>query len=417
MAFTRCITIKKIMIILYTLIIFHVLLTFYLLHHNQLARQAEMRNQLFQKIANTVYLLDATPLQHRTAAVNAIDDSIIHVTLSKMPLFSLQIKKHADLKLLQALEKAKNIFFISIQLNHQQWLNIKAILYTRIVFTQLFFMLGELLLFAVALIAFWSIRRFTSPLEKIKLSAEQLGIHFNVKPIDVYGPKSVQDVSQALNQMQNRILQLIRNRTQLLASISHDLRTPIMRAQLRAQFIDDNEYKTKLLDDLSEMEKMISETLAFAHEEIKSEEKTPIDLVSLLGAICDDAIDMGHDVTLFTTEHRIRFMGRSITLKRAFTNIINNAIRYAGSTVIHLIKRKKFIFVKIEDNGPGIPKADLEKVFEPFYRSEHSRSRDTGGVGLGLSVTRDIILAHQGRIYLKNKKSGGLKVFIQLPVD
>lgn len=415
-AFTKQITFKKISIVLYLLVIFHVLLTVYLLHNNQLARQAETRNQLFQKIVNTVYLLDATPLQNREKAVKAIDDSVIQVTLSAIPSFTLQIKEHSDWRILYALEKASNTFFISIQLNQNQWLNIKATLYTHIVLTQLFFMLGELLLFCVILVAFWSIKRFTSPLEKIKLSADRLGIHLDATPIDVYGPKAIQDVSQALNQMQNRILQLIRNRTQLLASISHDLRTPIMRAQLRAQFIEESDYKTKLLDDLTEMEKMISEILAFAHEETKSEEKSHIDLVSLLAGICDDATDMGSDVKFYTTDHRIGVVGRPLALKRAFTNIINNAIRYAGNAIVHITKRKKFIFIKIEDDGPGIVKADLEKVFEPFYRSEHSRSRDTGGVGLGLSVTRDIILAHQGSIQLKNKKSGGLSVFIQFPL-
>ena len=402
------------MIALYVLIVFHGLLTVYLLHNNELARQTEMRNRVFQKIVNTVYLFRATPFLNRQAAVNAIDDSEIHVTLSTNPVFPLQIEEHSVWYIVHTLEKAKNTFSISIQLNHNQWLNIKATLYTHIVFTQLFFILGELLLFCFILIAFWVIRRFTSPLQKMKLSAEQLGINLNAKPLAVYGPKAVQEVSNALNQMQSRIRQLIRNRTQLLASISHDLRTPIMRAQLRTQFIEDSEHKIKLLNDLNEMEKMISEILAFAHEEVKSEEKAQIDLVSLLSGICNDAVDMGNDVLFHCTEHRVGLLARPIALKRAFTNIINNAIRYAGGATVTVTKSKKNILIKVEDNGPGIPKADLEKVLEPFYRGEQSRSRNTGGVGLGLSVTRDIILSHQGTIKLHNKKSGGLKVVIQL---
>jgi signal transduction histidine kinase len=233
----------------------------------------------------------------------------------------------------------------------------------------------------------------------------------------VYGPKVVREASEALNQMQNRIVQLVRNRTQLLAAISHDLRTPIARAKLRAQFIDDSEYKTQLLDDLNEMEHMISETLSFAREESRREEKKNIDLVSLLQSICDDENDMEHKVIYHADAHRIAFLGRPIALKRAFTNLINNAIRYAGDAVVTIEQRGKTIMIDIEDSGPGISESELEKVFEPFYRGEQSRSRETGGVGLGLSVARDIIFAHHGKIKLKNKKEGGLSVLIELIID
>ena len=415
--FLQCITPKKLSYILYFIIFFHVLLTAYLLHANQLARQVDTRNKIFQKITNAVYLLEATPVPNRQEALNVIDDPDIQVDLSGAPKSPLQFRKDSFWKIMHALEQSQHTFSISVQLENKQWVNIQGALYTHIVLTQLFFMLIELLIFSAIILAFWSINRFSAPLKKIKLSAESLGIDLSFKPIDVYGPKQVREVSKALNQMQNRISQLVRHRTQLLASISHDLRTPIMRAQLRAQFIEDSDYKTQLLVDLDEMEKMIAETLSFARAEGKSEAQTHIDLVSLLSSICDDAVDMRHDVTLFTNEHRVAITGRCIALKRAFTNVINNAIRYAGSAVVRIVKRRKFIFIIIEDNGPGILETDLEKVFEPFYRGEHSRSHHTGGVGLGLSVVRDIILSHQGKIKLKNKKSGGLKVVIELLID
>lgn len=415
--FLKWMTPKKFAYILYGIIFFHILLTVYFLYTNQLARQVETRNKIFQKITNAVYLLEATPAPNRQEALNVIDDPDIHVNLSAHPQSALQFRKDSFWKIMEALENSHHTFSISVQLKNKQWVNIRGALYTRIVLTQLFFMLMELMIFSVVFVVFWSVNRFSAPLKKIKLSAESLGIDSSFKPIDVYGPKQVREVSKALNQMQNRISQLMRNRTQLLASISHDLRTPIMRAQLRAQFIEDSHYKSQLLVDLDEMEKMIAETLSFAREEGKSESQAHIDLVSLLSSICDDAVDMGHDVKLFTNEHRVAIMGRSIALKRAFTNVINNALRYAGSAVVRIIKRRKFIFIIIEDNGPGIPESDLEKVFEPFYRSEYSRSHHTGGVGLGLSVVRDIILSHQGKIKLKNKKRGGLKVVVELLLD
>lgn len=416
-SFLQRITPRKLATVLYFIIFFHVLLTAYLLYANQLANQVETRNKIFQKITNAVYLLEATPVPNRQQALKVIDDPDIQVNLSAHPESTQQFKKDSFWKIMHALEKSKHTFSISVQLKNKQWVNIQGALYARIVLTQLFFMLIELLIFSAILAAFWSVNRFSAPLKKIKLSAESLGIDSSFKPIDVYGPKQVREVSKALNQMQNRISQLVRHRTQLLASISHDLRTPIMRAQLRAQFIEDSHYKTQLLADLDEMEKMIAETLSFAREGGKSEAQAHIDLVSLLSSICDDAVDMGHDVKLFTNEHRVAITGRCIALKRAFTNVINNAIRYAGGAVVRIIKRRKFIFIIIEDNGPGIPEGDLEKVFEPFYRSEHSRSHHTGGVGLGLSVVRDIILSHHGKIKLKNKKSGGLKVVIELLIE
>jgi len=310
------------------------------------------------------------------------------------------------------LKNSRKNFFISIPLNDGQWVNIESTLYTHLVLIQLFFLLAELLFFGAVLISLWSIHRFSFPLKKIKSSADQLGIDLSITPVDVRGPKAIQEVSDALNQMQNRILQLIRNRTFLLATISHDLRTPIMRARLRLQFIEESHYKTQLLDDLTEIEHMITETLAFAREESRQENKIPMDLVSLLSSIIDDAVDMGHHVKLFTNKHRIAFTGRPIALKRAFTNIIHNAIRYAGDAVVHVSEREQFIVIKIEDNGPGIADTDLEKVFEPFYRSDQLRSRDHSGVGLGLASARDIILSHHGKIKLKNKKTRGLTALV-----
>ncbi|EKD76764.1 MAG: Sensor protein [uncultured bacterium] len=408
---------KKAALVLYCIIIFHIVFMMYLIESNRTAAQVENRSKLFQKITNVIYLAEATPIKSREAAINAIDDPDIHVALSAEPNSTDQFKATSFWKIIHALEKNTNAFSISIQLRNQQWLNIKAKYYSRVFLNQLFLIIIEIVVFGAVLLALWSINRFTKPLKKIQLSAEQLGINLEKLPLDVRGPKVVQEISHALNQMQDRIFQLVRNRTQLLAAISHDLRTPIMRARLRAQFIESSEYKEKLLDDLTEMENMISETLAFALAESQHEDQSHIDLVSLLESICNDAVDMNQDVIFRANTHRLAFVGRPIALKRALTNIINNAVRYGDGAVVRLVKRSKIIIITVEDHGPGIPESELEKVFEPFYRGEYSRSRDTGGVGLGLAVTRGIVLAHQGKIKLKNKKSGGLKVLVEFLVS
>ena len=404
----------KTIIIISFIIVCHIALTFYFLNNNRLGRQAEMRNKTLQKIVNLVLLIKATPEQNRQKALKAIDDPEITATLTTQPIFKKQFNPHNFWRVIHTLESANNTVSLSIQLPTKQWLNITGVFYTKVIARQIIFMSIELLIVFAIFLVFWMTNRFSDPLKKISISTESLGIDTDIKPIDVYGPKAVQEVTLALNQMQNRIGELIRHRTQLLAGISHDLRTPIARAQLRTQFIEDSEHKTQLLNDLDEMEKMIAETLAFAREQAKKEAKTSIDLVSLLESICNDAQDLGHNVSLQSNQHRIAFQGRPLALKRAFTNVIHNAIRYGGSAAVSVTHHQNKINITIEDKGPGIPEEDLAAVFEPFYRSRHAKIKTNAGVGLGLSVVRDIVHAHGGEIILKNKPSGVLQVFIQL---
>lgn len=405
---------KKAILILLIIVIAHVVFVLHVIRDNRIDQQEATKSALIQKTMNVIHLVQATPIKNRKNAIAVISDPAIVVTLTSQPASSVQYHHVSYWQIMRGLEKNKHAFFISIRLNNYSWLNIKATIYTPLVLTHLLFIAVELIVFGTIIIAFYSINRFTKPLEKIKLSAEQLGIDFEKKPFDVYGPEVVREASEALNKMQERIMQLVRNRTQLLASISHDLRTPIARAQLRAQFIEDSEYKTQLLSDLNEMEHMISETLSFALEDAKRESIAKIDLVSLLESISNDAVDMGHDVRFSASEHRIAFEGRPIALKRAFTNVVNNALRYAGNAVVTIEQQSKLILITIDDDGSGIPESELEKVFEPFYRGEQSRSRDTGGVGLGLSLARDVIFAHHGKIKLINKDPRGLRVLIKL---
>lgn len=403
---------KKTALVLLLLFMVHLIFVVHLFFDDSVDNRAVRKNEIIQKIGNVIYLVQAAPKKNRLAAIKAIDDPAIQVTLTNHPASLYQYNKFEYWKIIHTLENNIPSYFISVQLNNNQWLNIKATPYTRHILNHLFLLGLEFIIFLAVFGTLWSIDRFTAPLKKIKSSVEQLGIDLETKPFDVYGPKVVREASEALNQMQNRIMQLVHNRTQLLAAISHDLRTPIARAQLRLQFIEDSDYKTQLLNDLSEMDHMISEALSFARQDTQYEEMKPVDLVSLILSICDDAGDMGHQAAFYTNAHRIGFVGRPIALKRAFTNLINNAIRYAGGVTVSIEKHGKKITIIVEDEGSGIPESEFEKVFEPFYRGEQSRSRDTGGVGLGLAVTRDVILAHHGRIKLENKKTGGLKISI-----
>lgn len=386
----------------------------YYLQDNRIARQAKRRDEVIQKIINAIYLVEATPVANRKHAVRAMADPVVNASFTEHPIWKLRFTKISFWDIMHKLHNKLDSFALSIRLDKGQWLNLNATIYSHMLWTQLLLIAIEALVLGAILVAVWSVMRFTEPLKQFKSSVERLGSDLHSKPIDIYGPSAVRAVAQAMNEMQYRIQTLIRDRTQMLAAISHDLRTPITRIKLRLQFMHDATLAESLLNDLNEMEKMINETLSFAREDSSAENKVKTDLVSLLKSICDDAEDMGHAVQFHTQLHRAPFFGRSLALKRAFTNLINNAVRFAQHVNVMIYKKHKSIIVRITDDGPGIPKKDLQKVFEPFYRGEYSRSRNTGGVGLGLAVTRDIITAHNGKITLQNIRQGGLMVLVEL---
>lgn len=406
---------RRALTVLVIVIIMHLALMIAYLHNNRVARETVKRDAVIQKIINAIFLVEATPVNNRIKAVAAMDDPDLHVSLSSQPKWDLQFAQISFWDISKALRNNLDSFSISIQMEKNQWLNLNATIYSHILLNQLILLSVEVLVLGSILITAWSINRFTQPLLQFKQAAEQLGIDLHTKPLDVIGgPLVVREAAQAMNKMQRRIQDLIRDRTQMLAAISHDLRTPITRMKLRSQLIDDNNMQLSLMNDLDEMEKMVNDTLAFARDDSTHEKKVNVDLVSLLSTVVDEMQDMGHDVSLHTRLNRASVKGRPLALKRAFTNIINNGVRYGQKVEINLTSRRNSGFlVMIDDQGQGIPEEEVDRVFEPFYRAEASRSRDTGGVGLGLAVTRDILTAHRAKIVLRNKKPHGLRVLIE----
>lgn len=406
---------KRALTILVIVVIFHLGLMITYLHNNRVARETVKRDAVIQKIINSIFLVEATPVANRAKAIAAMADPDLHVSLSREPKWNLRFKQVSFWDISKALRNNINSFSISIQMEKNQWLNLNATIYFHILSDQLVLLLIEIVVLGSILVSAWSINRFTQPLRQFKLAAEQLGIDLHSKPIDVIrGPTVVRETAEAMNKMQKRIQDLIRDRTQMLAAISHDLRTPITRMKLRSQFIDDIPIQENLNRDLDEMESMVNETLAFAREDNTKEKVTNVDLVSLLQTITDEMHDMGMPVMIDTKLHRATVRGRLLALKRAFTNLINNGVRYGESVEIKILNRRhKGFLVLIEDKGPGILESDFERVFAPFYRAESSRSRNTGGVGLGLAVTRDVLQAHGAKITLRNLKPQGLRVLIE----
>ncbi|MBF0354025.1 MAG: HAMP domain-containing protein [Alphaproteobacteria bacterium] len=264
------------------------------------------------------------------------------------------------------------------------------------------------------LLAAWAVSRAVRPLRLFAGAAERLGTDMAAPPLDESGPAEVKKAAHAFNRMQERLRRFVDDRTRMLAAISHDLRTPLTRMRLRAEFVDDEETRAKMLADLDEMEAMIGATLAFARDSAKAEDRRPIDLAQLLSGLATDMQETGRKATFLGPE-AAPFTGAPIALKRAFSNLVDNAIAYGGGADISLTAHSDRYEISIADEGPGIPEDLQERVFAPFFRIEGSRSRETGGVGLGLSVARDILRGHGGDISLANRQEGGLRVTVSLP--
>ncbi|MDP2621967.1 MAG: ATP-binding protein [Hyphomicrobiales bacterium] len=258
-------------------------------------------------------------------------------------------------------------------------------------------------------------RRITRPMRELTLAADRLGRGERVEPLPERGPEEVVRGTRAFNEMHARLDRFIRDRTQMLAAISHDLRTPITSLRLRAELVEDKEAQAKLIETLDEMQRMVEATLAFIRAEGSGEETREVDLTALVESLADDLGELDHKVTVATAE-RMVVRCRPDGVRRALRNVIENAVAYGGAAQIRLEAGPDQARIVVEDGGPGLPEEDLERVFEPFVRGEASRSRETGGIGLGLAIARTILRGHGGNVTLENRAEGGLRAILALPM-
>ena len=280
---------------------------------------------------------------------------------------------------------------------------------------------------AVLGLCLYALLRLMRPLERLTRAAEALGRSGTAQPLPETGIGEVRRAASAFNQMQARIGRLIEDRLQMIAAISHDLKTPITRLRLRAELMEDDETRQKLVKDLDEMEAMIGATLAFAREEGNPEPRQQIDLRALVKEAG------GHQPAMrlgIAGQGPWEIVAQPLALKRAIANLVDNAVKYGGEAVVNLSraedeKGSQHFEIRIDDRGPGIPPEEMERVFRPFYRIEPSRNRQSGGSGLGLAIARSAILAQGGTIELHNRTNGngqnggqicGLTVRVLLPI-
>jgi len=304
---------------------------------------------------------------------------------------------------------------ISLQLDDKSWLNFVApFLRLEPLWSTSFFPIILTITLVVIVVSVWAVRRAAAPLALFADAAERLGLDVNAPAVAEQGPREVTLAARAFNGMQRRLQTLIRDRTQMLAAISHDLRTPITRLRLRAEFVGDEQQQAKMLTDLEEMEAMIAATLAFARDDYAQEARRPVDLAGMLQSLCDDRTDAGQAAD-YEGPEKLTYTGRPVALKRALGNLIDNAIKYGNRASVRLRTDRGQITVTVDDDGPGLPDEEIKKIFRPFYRVEGSRSRETGGTGLGLAVVRSVVRAHGGEVTIANREGGGLRATVTLP--
>jgi two-component system OmpR family sensor kinase len=258
-------------------------------------------------------------------------------------------------------------------------------------------------------------RRLTAPIRRFVAAADRLGRDPRAPPMTLRGPAEIGHAAAAFNEMQARLARYVEDRTAMIAAIAHDLRTPLTRVQFKLQRAP-ADVAADIRTDLGQMEAMIAAVLAFVRDASPTQERGPLDLLSLLEVVADDASATGSDVEM-EPGPAVIVDGDASALQRLFVNLVDNAVKYGDRARIRLSSDAVGAVVEIIDNGPGLTEAERDRVFEPFYRLEGSRNRDTGGIGLGLSIARSIARAHGGDVSLEPADPApGLKAVVRLPV-
>lgn len=268
----------------------------------------------------------------------------------------------------------------------------------------------------ITLLAIWTTRKIIQPLEQFTAASQRFGINVEAPALPEAGPTEIKNAAQTFNQMQRRIRTFVQERMEMIAAISHDLKTPLTRLRLRTEFISDPSQRQKALADLDEMQLILNSTLSFAREDTNKEARTDVDIAALLQSLCNDLSDAGEQIQYQGPDH-LTYHCAPVSLRRALSNLINNAIQYGGQADIELSQTAAAVRISIGDRGPGIADDQKEQVFSPFYRVEKSRNRETGGTGLGLTVARTVVRQHGGDVELQSRPGGGLLVLVSLPYN
>lgn len=275
--------------------------------------------------------------------------------------------------------------------------------------TLIWFALSALILAPVA----WLVaRRLARPIHAFAEAAERLGRDPAAPPLAYEGPEEVRTAVAAFNDMQEKLRRYVEQRTAMVAAIAHDLRTPLTRLRFRVEQAPDD-IRARAVADIEQMDAMISSALTFVRGETAAPERTRLDFSALVQSVVDDMADMGAAAS-FAGDGAVLVEGDGLALKRLVANLLDNAVKFGGRARASVVRDGGDAVLSVEDDGPGVPPAELERVFDPFYRADAARTAG-GGFGLGLSTARSIAQAHGGDVRLENRQGGGLRAVVRLP--
>lgn len=267
----------------------------------------------------------------------------------------------------------------------------------------------------VVLLSIWSLRRLTAPYRALESAVRRIGEDLKSPPLDERGSSEYKSAARAVNTMQGRLREYVEDRELLAAALAHDLRTPLTRIRLRLELLDNSTLRTALMHNLADIEAISSSVLDFANYEAKDETSERIDFWSLVASIADGNAHVTFEGAR-RHERGLTCYGQAVALRRCVTNLVDNAVKYGGKARLKLSRDDKQILLTIDDDGPGIPEAQMGVIFRPFTRVEGSRNRQTGGFGLGLTIARNIARRYGGDVTLKNRAGGGLRAELAIPL-
>ncbi|MEQ9519416.1 MAG: ATP-binding protein [Parvibaculum sp.] len=385
------------------------------------------------QVVSATKLLDATDVDDRGALVRALNGIALQVELDDEPF----IDRNGDWQYGDVEEEARNALAelgdrqleialqggwdrdsalrLSVQLKDGNWVVYSFPFRAFELFSEEGSGFGSIIFWVFVIGAvFWFSNRLARPLRVFAEAAERIGRDVNTEPLPVAGSREIKRATRAFNNMQKRVQRMVDDRALMLAAIAHDLRTVLTRLRLRAEFIDDDEQQAKAAGDIEEMQAMLDAGLAFARGETEVEARRVVDFANLVRGLTEDFARTDGPAHYQGAE-KLNYRCGPNEMRRAVSNLIRNAIAYGKKAEVSLEATPNGIALTIADEGPGIASELQEKVFQPFFRVEASRNRETGGTGLGLAIARTIARRHGGDITLSNRPGGGLIVTLSLP--
>jgi len=410
------------------------------------AIRAAQRYETVERAAAVAQALDQAPRESRASILAAVNSRLVRFSVGDAPLVTsgqpdlVPIEGPGDIRAtevtvsphdgrpaeppaafawlhdrMRAAGVAPVEFRISVPLGDGDWLNVSARFQRPDIQAPPALLGATLLSLALVIAALWyGLGRITRPLRQLADAADGFGIDAPAPEMPRRGPREVQALSDALERMHGRLTAMVTDRTRMLAALGHDLRSPITALRVRAEMVDDDETRERMAATLDEMQEMVDSTLAYARGVSTDQPMEEIDLAGLVHGLAEELSETGPEISA-EAPVPVHAQIRHTAMRRALRNLMENAQRYGGRARVALRQTNDNAEIFIEDTGPGIPEDDLAKVFDPFTRLETSRSRETGGIGLGLPIARSILRAHGGDVTLSNKPDGGLRATVRIP--